>query len=152
MNRILIRGFGIVLLCGAILGYSQKSLPVSKPMPVTLGQPDHKKILSILFENMDASLSQHSSCNGVGTSTQDSTIGQYLSGFWAYHVNNDGGNSLHVESVPKKKKNNTVEIWEVRVLIRRYQGEEIWSWGVSFEITGQDHRFIPKSFKCLGAG
>jgi hypothetical protein len=124
----------------------------SSPLPP--GEPDKKKILSLLFENMDVPLSVDPSCNGVGTAFQDATIGQYLSGFWAHHTDKDGSNYLKIEIAPKERANNTVAGWEARILIHRFhpEAEEIWAWGVSFEIRGSDHTVMRETFRCLGAG
>jgi len=105
-----------------------------------------KEILSALFTSQDVLLKDAAHCDGVGTDEKDRTIGDYLSGFWAFHASQKGKNWLEITSTPAD--NGT---YLAKVMIYRKDGEENWGWGVSFRI-GKDRKVIRNSFTCLGAG
>jgi len=90
-------------------------------------------------------LSIHASCRSVGTDTTDATLGRYLSGFIAELDPESGKNGL-VTSVREAP-----EGWICRLMVQRRAGEEVWSWGVEFEL-GKDGVLKPESYRCVGAG
>lgn len=107
-----------------------------------------KEILYILMQNYDVPLSVDSSCKNVGTDRQDKTIGEFISGFWAYHVETASKNWIKVQSRPLERKR-----CEAKVEIYGENGEEvIGGWGVSFIIKNANHKADRTSFKCLGSG
>jgi len=107
----------------------------------------HKKdILKALFKNQDVLLKKSSHCNGVGTEESDLTIGDYLSGFWAFHGNKNGKNWIEVEII---KSSNSIYL--AKVLLYRKDQEENWGWGVSFKLDNKT-RVQRDSFTCIGSG
>lgn len=106
----------------------------------------NKQILNALFMNLDVKLTDAEYCEGVGTDTNDKTIGDYLSGFWAYHTDTSGRNWLDISY---SKVNDDAYI--AKVMIYRKNGEENWGWGVSFKINAAA-KINRSSFTCLGAG
>jgi hypothetical protein len=105
-----------------------------------------KDILRALMKNLDISLADSAHCNNVGTDPSDHTIGDYLSGFWAFHTNQTGKNWLEVNST-KDKRGGLM----ARVMIYRADGEENWGWGVSFRVDERG-KVDRKSVTCLGGG
>ena len=97
------------------------------------------------MKNTDVKLSNGAHCQGVGIEQTDQTIGDYLSGFWAFHADTKGQNWLDISTSPTGKG------YLAKVMIYRKDGEENWGWGVSFEVdaSGKVNR---KSFTCLGGG
>jgi len=105
-----------------------------------------KEILSALLASQDVLLKDAAHCKGVGTNENDRSIGEYLSGFWAFHANQKGKNWLDITSKPSDKGT-----YLAKVMIYRKDGEENWGWGVSFKI-GKNGKALRDSFTCLGAG
>jgi len=105
-----------------------------------------KDILKALFKNQDVLLKKSSHCNGVGTDEGDLTIGDYLSGFWAFHNNKKGQNWIEVEVT---KSSNSIYL--AKVLLYRKNKEENWGWGVSFELDSKT-KVRRNSFTCIGSG
>lgn len=107
-----------------------------------------KEILYILMQSHDVPLSVDSSCKNVGTDKKDKTIGEFISGFWAYHVETTSKNWIQVQSRSLDRKR-----CEASVKIYGENGEDvIGGWGVSFIFNKADHKADRKSFKCLGSG
>lgn len=107
-----------------------------------------KEILYILMQNHDVPLSVDSSCKNVGTEIEDKTIGEFISGFWAYHVETTSKNWIKVQSRSLDRRR-----CEAMVKIYGENGEEvIGGWGVSFIINNANHKADRTSFKCLGSG
>ena len=109
--------------------------------------PSQKEILGALMKNLDVKLEDAAHCNGVGVEPTDRTLGDYLSGFWAFHANTTGKNWLEISATRSDKKDRYL----AKVMIYRKDGEENWGWGVSFELDSsmKVHR---NSFTCLGGG
>lgn len=105
-----------------------------------------KDILAALMKNLDIKLTDAAHCEGVGVEASDQTIGEYLSGFWAFHTNATGKNWIEVTAT----KIDT-DWYLAKVMIYRKDGEENWGWGVSFEVDASKH-VKKSSFTCLGAG
>jgi hypothetical protein len=120
------------------------AVDVSKP-------PNTKEVLRYLMRNLDVPLTVDSSCNGVGTTVDDRTIGDYLSGFLAEHAQRGGQNWLDVTSVPAATPDGRAA-WESRVMVRRKNAEDEMGWGVGFVITAADRVVVRRSFRCLGGG
>ena len=107
-----------------------------------------KEILYILMQNHDVSLSVDSSCKNMGTERNDKTVGEFISGFWAYHVETSSKNWIEVQSSPLDWKR-----CEASVKIYGENGEDvIGGWGVSFIFNNANHKVDRTSFKCLGSG
>lgn len=107
-----------------------------------------KEILYILMKNHDVPLSVDPSCKNVGTEREDKTIGEFISGFWAYHVESTGKNWIKVQSRSLDRKR-----CEATVKIYGENGDDvIGGWGVSFIINSANHKADRTSFKCLGSG
>jgi len=104
------------------------------------------EVLKALMKNQDVLLQNAKHCSGVGTNEHDETIGDYLSGFWAFHIHKDGSNWLEINV---SKFSDTLLL--AKVMIYRKNGEENWGWGVSFKLDGKAN-VKRDSFTCLGSG
>jgi len=139
--------------------------------------PSNKEILTIVFSLSPEKLSSQLFCNNVGTSFEDSTIGQYLSGFWEAHADTCGENFIKTEIIsiskdsaseyieyimnPEKstlsrKKNPRIseDLWQVdfQICKRCDRDNERWCWGIRFLMKQSDHTVIPGTVWCIGAG
>jgi len=133
------------------------SIPVSHVFANELSPAiTEKDVISALLRNSDVLLKNGAYCNNVGTTKNDQTIGDYISGFWAYHATKTGKNWIEVttrklnseKSIAQKK---ATEMYLAEVTIFRKDGEENWGWGVSFKI--DDSKKVKRdSFTCTGGG
>lgn len=105
-----------------------------------------KEVLKALTSNLDVKLADSAHCQGVGVDEHDETIGDYLSGFWAFHTVRQGSNWIEVSTRVKSPGRQIASI-----MIYREEGEENWGWGVSFVIDSEQ-AVDRSSFTCLGAG
>jgi hypothetical protein len=100
------------------------------------------------MQSHDVPLSVHESCHNVGTELTDTTIGEFISGFWSYHTETSGSNWIKVRSSPidKRRCEGVVEIY------RRHGEEIIGGWGVSFIFDSKNRKVDRASIRCLGSG
>ena len=113
--------------------------------------PNPKEVLRYLLRNGDVPLTVDSSCSGVGTTADDRTIGDYLSGFLAEHVKLEGMNWLEVSTKAVTTADGK-QAWECQLIVRRKDAEDVMGWGVSFVVTAADRMVVRESFRCLGGG
>jgi hypothetical protein len=150
------------LLCIAWLALAGCGPSPTQPPAVSVAQPpvaavaastppDTKEVLRYLMRNLDVPLTVDSSCNGVGTTSDDLTIGDYLSGFWAEHAQKDGQNWLVVTAVPAVTPDGKAA-WQAAVMVQRRDAYDVMSWGAGFLITAADRVVVRQSFRCLGGG
>ena len=109
-------------------------------------KPSQKEVLGALMKNLEIKLNDAKHCEGVGVEQTDRTVGDYLSGFWAFHANETGKNWLDISTTSTGKGR-----YLAKVMIYRKDGEENWGWGVSFELDSSN-KVNRGSFGCLGAG
>jgi len=107
--------------------------------------PSSKDVVLAALQSASVPLAVHESCRNVGTQPTDSTLGQYLAGFVAA-LNPDSGTNGVVTSTRE-----TADGWLCRVMIQRRAGEEVWSWGLEFEVD-KSGLLKPESYRCIGAG
>lgn len=142
------------LLCVAWLALMGCGPSPTPPQSVTVDASsplNTKEVLRHLMRNLDGPLTVDSSCNGVGTTDNDLTIGDYLSGFLAEHAKEGGQNWLEVTSVAATTPDGE-SAWQCRVMVRRTDAEDETGWGVGFLITDADRAAVRQSFRCLGGG
>lgn len=113
--------------------------------------PSVKEVLRHLMRNLDVLLTVDESCSGVGTTDDDRTIGDYLSGFFAEHANKDSWNWLEVTAVPATTSDGKAA-WKSSVMVMRKDAHDEMSWGVGFLVTDADRVVLRQSFRCLGSG
>lgn len=133
-----------ISLTSALVAFLALALPVNAAKIATA--PTNKVVLGALLKNLDVELSKSAHCNGVGVEQFDRTIGDYLSGFWAFHADTKGKNWLDISTTANSKGG-----YLAKVMIYRKDGEENWGWGVSFELNSSE-KVDRKSFTCLGGG
>jgi hypothetical protein len=131
-------------------GSPQPDVPQSEATD-TESPPSTKDVLRFLLRHSDVPLTVDNSCSAVGTSSADRTIGDYLSGFWAEHADQDGQNWLEITTMPAAMRNGE-GAWECRLMIRRRDSEQEIGWGVSFLVRRANRVLVRDSFRCLGGG
>jgi len=98
-----------------------------------------------VLQSGDVSLEVDPSCAEAGTSSTDTTLGQYLAGFMAELTPAEGTNGIatQVEQVG--------DGWRCRFMLQRGVGEDVWSWGLEFQLSATG-KVLRDSFRCVGAG
>lgn len=113
--------------------------------------PSAKQLISTLIRNSGIPLSVSATCVNAGTSRDDTTIGDYISGFLAELGDADAKNTI-TASVSDDPQNGESSTWIARVMIAQSHGEVVWRWGVEFAVRKHDLTADPDSFRCIGAG
>lgn len=130
------------------------------------GKPTSKDVIYLFMQNSDILLSEGQLCEGMGTKPEDTTVGDYISGFLAYHDPNyenetpfrykstPKGNYINVEVEQGRKSGIQEKHWQVTFQIGHYdlESNNIWKQGVSFIILDKDWVVLRDSFICIGAG
>jgi len=125
---------------------------VAQTYRLKMGEPSTKDVLWIVMKNYDLPLSTSESCEGVGTSFEDETLGDYFAGFWQYHNCEDCNNSLDIQIAKGDQPLVESKHWNIRFMINGETEGETWSWGAAFAIEDEGWKIIPSSLRCLGAG
>jgi hypothetical protein len=128
-----------------------------------------KEVLGIVFslapQNIDAPLG----CDSIGTDVQDSTIGEYLSGFWSFHTERSVENFLRIEKegltgidarvlyadsngVDGIEKDEHLWLVDFYICGKDDSKNMQWCWGVRFLVRKNDKSVVPGSLWCIGAG
>ena len=118
-------------------------LAAGEPAP-----PSAKEVIRLLLASHRVKLAVHPTCHGVGSDPKDRDLGDYLAGLLAEYTQGEGQNRLEVLSEPSERP----DAWRCTVNLTRRNGEEVWSWGVSFLVRKHDQKVIPGSYRCVGAG
>lgn len=118
--------------------------------------PTAQDALKTVFANGNILLSSIPSCRRQGTTSEDRTILDYLSGIIGFQAEPKSQNSLEYTVALIRK--NGKPIWECELIFRtRTQSigdadETISSNGVKFRMRTQDKRMIRGSLVCTGTG
>lgn len=115
-------------------------------------RPTKKEILHYVIQNQDVSLASIPSCKNGETDLKDPTLGGYVSTYLAEHTNRSGQNFWLVTSAPEKALSKEGPVWNCDAKICRRDGEEVWAWGVTFQVRASDRMVLRDSFRCTGAG
>jgi hypothetical protein len=105
-------------------------------------------VIRLLLAAHKVKLGVHETCHRVGSDFADKDLGDYIAGLLAEYTRKEGQNALVVSSEPSER----ADAWQCAVMFTRRDGEEVWSWGVSFLVSKKTRKSIPGSFRCPGAG
>ncbi|MDR1462731.1 MAG: hypothetical protein LBI68_06310 [Azoarcus sp.] len=152
LNRRILSGFAAIITCLLLAGCSSAfpkmsdDIMLSEIRSATL-PPTPKSVIGALLSSARIPLDVDSSCHNVGTSLEDATIGEYLSGFLSFMDDKRATNLVKVEITPSDNG------WTAEVILNKYLAEEneIWNWGVRFFIR-EDGMIDPASYRCIGGG
>jgi len=111
--------------------------------------PSDKEIIYMVMQLHEVPLVVHPSCEGMGMDFDDTTIGQFMSGFWAYQSESAGVLDINVETA---ETTDGIERWTAKVMIEGIVEETPYSAGISFDIRKSDKEVEVESVRCLGAG
>lgn len=114
-------------------------------------EPTAKEAIKLVLANSDIPLSSDPSCKAVGTSPNDKTILDYLSGVLSFQVNEDSENKIGFTFTQEKGKKNEL-IWVCDLTFYGKDAEDVWSNGIRFKMLDSDRKLLRDSVKCIGAG
>jgi len=114
--------------------------------------PAPREVIRALLSIRDMPLSVDSSCATAGTSPDDADLGDYVSGWLAELREGPGKNWIETSVTPEPDSATGTRAWRSAVVFRHVDGDDRWGWGVRFLMSGADHRVIPGSVQCTGAG
>lgn len=105
-----------------------------------------RDILSALIKNNDVLLTDAKHCKDAGAFGDEKTIGEYFSGFWAYHTEKKGKQWIDIRT--RELKNEHLFIL-IQVMVT--SGDDVLSQGVSFEMDS-NKKVLRDTFACAGSG
>jgi len=115
-------------------------------------EPTAKEAIKLIFANGDIPLTVDSSCKDIGSSKNDKTIADYLSGLLSFQTEEDSSNRIGFSFKEDKGKRNEI-LWICDLMFfGKGKDEEIWSWGIRFTMRDADRKLIRNSIICLGSG
>lgn len=107
--------------------------------------PDETDILEALIRSANVPLTVDPFCHDIASTTEDKTIGRYVSGLLATHIRG-GQNSIDVnvtEGYPDKK------VWIGSVVFSSGEDQSPYVWGLEFRVRRSDGLVFPSSFRCF---
>ena len=132
--------------------YAQKEKKKCKKDTKTVeaAEPTAKEALNLILSNGDIPLTVDESCKSVGSSPNDKTILDYVSGLMSFQTEPNSKN--RIEFTFKQKKDDNRLFWVNDLMFLGENGEDIWSYGVRFTMRNSDRKMLRKSVICIGAG
>ena len=113
--------------------------------------PLPKDVIEAVLASASVPLTVSPTCHNVGTEPSDATIGSYLAGFMAEMSEANVSNSVQTSVEPGKSEAGE-PIWICRLTLRHSDADDVWGWGVQFQVRQSDGQVLPDSFVCTGAG
>ena len=124
--------------------------PAPAALPVFGAAPNPKAALQLFITNHDIPLSIHPSCQGVGTDFDDKTIGDYISGFLAAMTG--PYNTLDAQCAAAESETTEGTVWRCDITLGHADGEDLWRWGLRFDVAPGTGTLIRESVRCTGMG
>ena len=114
-------------------------------------EPTAKESIKQILSNGDIPLSLASNCKSAGTSPEDKTILDYLSGILSFQTAKDSSN--RIEFTFKRENGRASEIiWVCDLMIFGKDAEDVWSNGVRFKMRNSDRKLLRNTVMCIGTG
>lgn len=113
--------------------------------------PSAQRILTWLFDNASLRLSSLPTCETVGVTFDDSTLGQYFAGLLQFHSDSAADNHTAICCDPLTSPDGA-RLWLCSVMVYSSRGELVLSQGTSFLVNDHGMRVVEGSFRCPGAG
>ncbi len=121
------------------------------PGGYTHAAPSAQRILTWIFQHDSLPLNSLPSCETVGVTASDSTLGQYLAGLLQFHGDSAADNHLGICCDPLTAPDGA-RVWLCSVMVYSSREELVLSQGVSFLVDDRQMRVVAGSFRCPGAG
>lgn len=114
-------------------------------------EPTVKEAVKQVLLNGDVSLSDGKYCQSVGTSPDDKTVLDFLSGVLSFQAMPKSSNRIELVFKQEKGKNNEL-VWACDLWFYGKDEEDVWSNGIRFKMRNADRRLMRESLMCLGTG
>jgi hypothetical protein len=139
-------------LCGLLLISScGRKSPAAPDFKVAHLPPTPKDLIEAVFASNQVGLNVSPTCSKVGTEPSDATIGRYLAGFLAEMQVPDKVNWVDTTREAGTSKSGE-PVWICNLTLHHKDGDDVWSWGVRFQVRQSDGLLLSNSFECTGAG
>jgi hypothetical protein len=139
-------------LFGNGIVYAQKAKNDSnkKHQKEKITEPTAKEALNLILSNGDIPLTVDSSCKSVGSSPDDKTILDYISGLMSFQTEPESSNRIEYSFTRKEEKKYVY--WVCDLMFLGKDSEDVWSYGVRFTMRNSDRKLLRESVKCIGSG
>jgi len=114
-------------------------------------EPTAKEAIKQILLNGDILLSAGKNCASVGTSSDDKTILDFLSGVLSFQAEPNTNNAIEFSFKQEKGKRNEI-VWVCDLLFRGGDEESPASNGIRFMMRNADRRLMRESVMCIGTG
>lgn len=114
-------------------------------------EPTAKEAIKQVFLNSDIPLSSVESCKSVGTSLNDKTILDFLSGVLSFQAEPNNQNRTEF-SFKREKSNRNELVWICDLMFYGKDEEGVWGNGIRFKLRNSDRKLIRSSVMCIGTG
>ena len=136
--------FLVVLSSVALVGQTKKT-------DAKIIEPTAKEVVKQIFLNGNILLSAGKNCESVGTSKDDRTILDFLSGVLSFQTEPNTNNAIEFTFKQEKGKRNEI-VWVCDLLFRGGVEESPASNGIRFKMRNSDRRLMRESAMCIGTG
>jgi hypothetical protein len=134
---------GIVSLC--LISFAQAQTKEA------IVEPTAKEAIKQVILNGNIPLALGKNCESVGTSPNDKTILDFLSGTLAFQTVPNSRNQI--EFAFKQEKGSRSEVvWICDLMFRGKDEEDVWSNGIRFTMRNSNRKLIRESLSCIGTG
>jgi hypothetical protein len=114
-------------------------------------EPTAKEAIKQIFLNGDVLLSAVKDCQSVGTSRNDRTILDFLSGVLSFQAEPNTSNAIEFTFKQERGKRSEL-VWVCDLSFRGGDEESPSSNGVRFKMRNADRRLMRESVSCIGTG
>lgn len=123
----------------------------TKKTDVKVVEPTAKEAIRQVFLNGNILLSAAKDCKSMGTSAEDKTILDFLSGVLSFQAEPDTNNSVEFSFKKETIKPNAV-VWVCDLLFRGGDADSPAGNGVRFKMRNADRKLMRESLMCIGTG
>jgi hypothetical protein len=114
-------------------------------------EPTAKEAIKQIFMNGDILLSAGKNCASVGSSSDDRTILDFLSGVLSFQAEPNTNNAVEFLFKQERGKRNEI-LWICDVIFRGGDTESPSSNGIRFKMLNSNRRLMRESLMCIGTG
>jgi hypothetical protein len=114
-------------------------------------EPTAKEAIKQILLNGNILLSAGKNCESVGTSKDDRTILDFLSGVLSFQAEPKTSSAIEFTFTQEKGKRNEI-VWVCDLLFRGMDEENPSSNGIRFKMRNSDRRLMRESVMCIGTG
>lgn len=137
---------GIISLSLFSVAYGQ-----AKKTKEKIIEPTAKEAIKQVLSNGDIPLSAGKNCGSVGTSKDDRTVLDFLSGVLSFQTAPNSASKIEFAFKQEKGKGGEL-VWICDLLFKGKDDEDVWSNGIRFKIRNADRRLLRDSLMCIGTG